>query len=177
MIASRDASEATPPVAPAGRAIRRDARSGLRASPGCPPVKARALDLFWDRCEGPIVFGVNDCCMVVADVVLAAGGPDLVAGYRGRYRTARGFVRAFRRAGHSTLAGACEAAFSANGKPVQHAADFDVAMIAHFDLTNNRMASSPGVFIGGHWLFRTDRGGAAVPPSAFTQSPKIFRIL
>ena len=86
----------------------------------------KPLDLFWDLCEGSIRFGVNDCCMVVADVVLAAGGPDLMAGYRGRYRTARGFVRAFRREGHQTLRVACETAFSTNGRECFDAADFDV---------------------------------------------------
>lgn len=135
------------------------------------------LDLFWDRCEGPIRFGVNDCCMVVADVLLAAGRPDLMAAYRGRYRTARGFVRAFRKAGHSTLHAACEAAFEGHGKRVQAPADFDVAVVEHFDLTNNRTAWSPALFIDGAWLFRTDRGGAAVMPEAFNQAPAIYRIM
>jgi len=135
------------------------------------------LDLFWDRCEGPIRFGVNDCCMVVADVVLAAGGPDLMAGYRGRYRTARGFVRAFRRAGHKTLREACEAAFGANGRPVFDPVDYDVAVVEHFDLATKRTVASPAVFIDGAWLFRTDGGGAAVRPTAFPQQPEIYRVI
>lgn len=135
------------------------------------------LHLFWDRCEGSIRFGVNDCCMVVADVVLAAGGPDMMAGYRGRYRTARGFVRAFRREGHKTLREACEAAFSTNGEAVFDPADYDVAMVEHFDLTTKQIVASPAVFIGGAWLFRTDRGGAAILPSAFRQQPEIYRVL
>ena len=134
------------------------------------------VDLFWDRCEGSIRFGVNDCCMVVADVVLTAGGPDLMAGYRGRYRTARGFVRAFRREGHKTLHAACEAAFSANGRLVYDPVNFDVAVVEHFELTTNKTMASPAVFIGGSWLFRTDRGGAAILPAAFRQNPTIFRL-
>lgn len=119
------------------------------------------LDLFWDRCEGPIRFGINDCCMVVADVVLAAGGADLMAGYRGRYKTARGFVRAFRREGHTTLRDACEGAFHANGRQVQHPQDFDVAVVEHFNLTEQKTVASPAILIGGFWMARTDRGGAA----------------
>lgn len=135
------------------------------------------LDLFWDRCEGSIRFGINDCCMVVGDVVLAAGGPDLMAGYRGRYRTARGFVRAFRRAGHQNLREACEAAFSANGRQVYDPTDADVAVVEHFDLSTQKIAASPAVFIGGAWLFRTDRGGAAILPAAFREQPTIYRII
>src|SRR5262245_4335752 len=88
-------------------------QSGARIMP---TRKPSPVDVFWDRCEGPIRFGVNDCCIALADTILAAGGPDLMAGYRGRYSTAIGFARAFRRAGHETLAAACEAAFRANGE-------------------------------------------------------------
>lgn len=118
------------------------------------------LDVFWDRCEGSIKFGTNDCCTALADTILAAGGPDLMAGYRGRYTTALGFARAFRKAGHETLVAACEAAFAAHGEMVDEPEDFDVAMIGHFDLTHQRTIVSPGFFYDGVWLTRTDRGGA-----------------
>jgi hypothetical protein len=134
------------------------------------------IDLFWDRCEGPIRYGVNDCCMVVADVVLAAGGPDLMAAYRGRYRTARGFVRAYRKRGYSSVDAAATAMFRKHGEQVHDAADFDVAMVEHFDLSLRRVVTSPAVFIGGLWLFRTDRGGVAVKPDAFLKPPTIYRI-
>jgi len=135
-------------------------------------------DLFWDRCEGPIRFGVNDCCMVVADVVMAAGGRDLMSVYRGRYRTARGFVRAFRSQGHATLHAACDGVLLACGREVYDPQEFDVAVIEHFDLTICKTVSSPSVFMGGVWCFRTDMGGAAVLPSAFKDKlPTIYRIL
>ena len=136
------------------------------------------VDVFWDRSEGAIRFGVNDCCMVVADVVLAAGGPDLMAAYRGRYKTARGFVRAFRRAGHKDLRAACQAAFVGNGRRVQSPGNFDVTVLTHFDRTQGRVVTSPAVFIDGVWCFRTDAGGAAILPSAFKdEPPAIYRVI
>ncbi len=137
---------------------------------------AEVLDLFWDRCEGSISFGVNDCCMVVADVVRAAGGPDLMAAYRGRYRTARGFVRAFRREGHETLHEACEASFAGNGKRVQKPQDFDVAMVGYRDRVKG-MVASPGFFHGGFWCVRSEHGGLVLNQSIFEGTPQIYRVI
>jgi len=114
------------------------------------------VDLFWDRCEGPIIFGVNDCCMVVADVIAAAGGPDLMEPHRGHYRTRLGFVRAFRKAGHSSLADAVSAAFAARGRQVDEPRDFDVAVVAYLD--NGERVTSPSFFHSGFWCLRTERG-------------------
>lgn len=133
------------------------------------------LDLFWDRCEGPIRFGVNDCCMVVADVVVAAGRSDLMAGYRGSYRTARGFVRAFRRAGHETLPDACEASFAEHGKRVQSPADFDVAVVQYTHA--GRLVASPAFFHGGFWHLRSEAGGLVLAHDAFQGEARIFRII
>ena len=135
------------------------------------------VDVFWDRCEGPIQFGANDCCLTIADVLVAAGGPDLMARYRGRYKTSRGFVRALRRAGYKTMREACEATLKACGLRVYEPADFDVTVVEHFDLTTAQTVHSPAVFIDGAWLFRTERAGAAILPNAFQLQPEIFRIL
>lgn len=115
------------------------------------------LDLFWQRCEGPIVYGVNDCCMTVADVIVAAGGPDLMAGYRGRYRTRLGFVKAFRKAGFSALDEAIASRFAAYGKESDQPADFDVALVAYLD--NGSGMTSPGFYHSGYWFLRSERGG------------------
>lgn len=133
--------------------------------------------MFWDRCEGPIRYGKNDCCIALADTILAAGGSDLMEGYRGRYRTAIGFGRAFRRAGHETLAAACEAAFRANGKHVEWALNFDVAMVGHRDLGSGRVLGSPAFFHDGFWHVRTERGGAALAANGFDRDPIIWRVL
>lgn len=116
------------------------------------------MDLFWARCEGPIVFGVNDCCMTLADVLAAEGLPDLMAGYRGRYTTRRGFVRALRAAGHRTLVDGITAAFSTHGRRVDVPARLDVAMVSHFDAVTQSEIVSPAFFDAGFWFLRTDSG-------------------
>jgi len=132
------------------------------------------LDLFWDCCEGPIAYGVNDCCMVVADVVVASGRSDLMAGYRGRYATARGFVRAFRRGGHEALPDACEAAFAEHGGQVQAPADFDVAVVQYPHA--GKIVASPAFFYGGFWHLRSEAGGMVLSHDTFEGDPKLFRI-
>jgi hypothetical protein len=44
-----------------------------------------------------------DCAIFPADCVKAMTGVDLAAGFRGRYRTLKGALRALRSAGHSHL--------------------------------------------------------------------------
>lgn len=114
------------------------------------------VDLFWNRCEGPLVYGVNDCCMVVADVVVAAGGPDLMADYRGRYRTRLGFIRAFRKAGHTSLAEAATAMLAATGERVENPRDFDVAVVTYLD--TGEKVTSPAFYHSGYWCLRSERG-------------------
>lgn len=48
-------------------------------------------------------WGTLDCALFAAGAVLAQTGVDLAADFRGRYRTARGSVRALRRFGAGTL--------------------------------------------------------------------------
>lgn len=129
------------------------------------------VDLFWERARGPLAHGVNDCCVTLADVILAAGGPDLMAEYRGRYRTPRGFVRAHRAMGHSDVTAAIMAAFTRHGRPVAEPRDFDVGMIG---LTRDaQRVGAPAFHHSGLWLLRTDSGGAAV-----TDMPdRIFRVI
>jgi hypothetical protein len=124
------------------------------------------MDVFWDGCEGPITFGVNDCCMVTADVILAAGGPDLMAPYRGRYASARGFVRAFRRAGHQTLPAASLAMLQEKGREVFDPRNFDVAVVAYFDKSLEKPSVSPGIFHSGFWHVRTDKGAMVLADGA-----------
>lgn len=120
------------------------------------------MDLFWARCEGPIVYGVNDCCMTLADVLAAEGLPDLMAGYRGRYTTRRGFVRAFRAAGHRTLDAAATAVMAGHGRRVQIAQRLDVAIVRHFDRVTQSAVGSPAFFADGFWFLRSDAGGVAI---------------
>lgn len=49
----------------------------------------------------PFEEGVNDCALFAAGAVLAMTGTDLAEGWRGRYRSTRGGLRALRRAGYA----------------------------------------------------------------------------
>lgn len=129
------------------------------------------VDLFWRRCEGPIRYGVNDCCVTLADVIAAAGGPDLMAPYRGRYRTRLGFVRTFRRAGYATLPDAATAMLERHGRRVDEPGDFDVALVTYLDA--GERVSSPAFFHSGFWCLRSERGGACVKARNLT----VFRVI
>lgn len=70
-------------------------------------------------------WGTLDCALFAAGAVMAQTGVDLAADFRGRYRTARGSVRALRRFGAGTLAAtiaarlpAIEPAFAQRGDVV-----------------------------------------------------------
>lgn len=134
-----------------------------------------ALDVFWQRCEGQIVYGVNDCCMVLADVIVASAGPDLMASYRGRYKTQLGFMRVFRKAGHLSLDAAATAEFARFGNVVSEPKDFDVAMVAYDD--GARRQASPAFFHSGFWCLRSERGGLVLSHATFIGEPKIFRVI
>lgn len=130
------------------------------------------VDVFWDRCEGGIVFGRNDCCVTVADVIMAAGGPDLMAPYRGRYTTRLGYVRAFRKAGYWDFAEALRAAFSTHGCQVDVPDNFDVAIVSH--LRDGEPVTSPAFFHSGFWHTRTEAGGLV---SQSQGEAKIWRVI
>lgn len=94
--------------------------------------------------------------MVLADVIVAAGGPDMMSSYRGRYSTRLGFVRVFRKAGHMALDTAATAEFERFGQPVAEPRDFDVAIVAYSD--GGRRQVSPAFFHSGFWCLRSERG-------------------
>jgi len=115
-----------------------------------------ALELFWERCEGSILYGHNDCCITLADVIVAAGGPDLMAQYRGRYKTRLGFVRAYRKVGHRSLDDAAAAEFERFGHEADLPRDFDVAIVSYADGSKRQI--SPAFFHSGFWCLRSERG-------------------
>lgn len=51
----------------------------------------------------PFAWGEKDCCLAVADIIIAYTGVDLVSEFRGRYRTARGATMALKRYGKGTI--------------------------------------------------------------------------
>jgi hypothetical protein len=119
-------------------------------------------DLFWARAEGGIVFGRNDCCLTVADVLAAEGRVDLMTPYRGRYKTRRGFARLIARTGHRSLADAVAASFSAHGHRVDVPARLDVALVKFFDAVTQSEVVSPAIFDAGFWFMRSDSGALVV---------------
>lgn len=129
------------------------------------------LEVFWERCEGPVSFGANDCCMTIADVILAEGGPDLMEGYRGRYTTRRGYLRAIHREGHGSVAAAAEAMLARVGTPVSVPCNFDVAVASY--LADGKVVQSPAFFHGGFWCLRSDAGMFAAQGEPST----IYRVL
>jgi hypothetical protein len=50
----------------------------------------------------PFAWG-SDCAIFVADCLLAMTGEDAAAGFRGRYKTAAGALKALKKAGHNDL--------------------------------------------------------------------------
>jgi hypothetical protein len=114
------------------------------------------LDVFWLRCEGPIVMGLNDCCVTVADVLKAEGGPDLMADYRGTYSNDFWFLRQIRRRGFTSLREAATDMLERHGKQVQQARDFDVAVVSYATPQGNRHA--PAFHHSGFWNLRSEAG-------------------
>jgi hypothetical protein len=132
----------------------------------------KALEVFWQRCEGPVVFGRNDCCITLADTIMAAGGPDLMAGWRGRYRTEIGFRRIVLRAGFADVGEAARASFAQNGVAVEAPRDFDVALVSYHDRLDGP-ALSPGFYHSGLWNLRGQRGLVSLPGTA----QAIYRVI
>lgn len=56
------------------------------------------------RREVPFVWGANDCALFVADAAQAMTDHDFAAGFRGRYKTALGAMKALRSNGDEDLA-------------------------------------------------------------------------
>jgi len=50
-----------------------------------------ARTIFMERAQGPLIWGFNDCALVIADALLPIIGHDLAAPYRGAYSSAEEF--------------------------------------------------------------------------------------
>lgn len=51
----------------------------------------------------PFVWGEKDCCLAVADIMLAYTGVDFAAEFRGKYKTAKGSLMALKKHGKGSL--------------------------------------------------------------------------
>lgn len=110
---------------------------------GMTPALSDAVARFHARCLEARGWGVNDCCVAAADVLMAGGWPDLMAAYGRDYRSASAWRRRVRRAtGQDGLAGAVRhAALTAGARRLmagEEPADMDLGIVA---------AGAPGVVL------------------------------
>lgn len=69
----------------------------------------RLSEFLMTRGETPFEYGANDCCLFVADAVLAMTGVDFAAAdFRGRYKTEAGAYKALKKFGGGGIAGMME---------------------------------------------------------------------
>lgn len=64
-----------------------------------------ALAEYLEWCKDkPFVWGKHDCCLFAANAVVAMGGQDYAAEFRGKYTTAIGSARALKKYGQGDIA-------------------------------------------------------------------------
>jgi len=87
-----------------------------------------ALHNFIDsRRKEPHKWGYNDCALFVADAVQEITGNDYAADFRGKYRSAKGSVKALRDRGYTDVSGVPDSLF--NSVPADKAMKGDVVSI------------------------------------------------
>lgn len=89
----------------------------------------RLAGFLRQRARDPFAWGSNDCALFAADATLAITGQDFAAGFRGRYATALGALRALRAAGAEDLAGYVTQVLGAP-IPAAHAQRGDVVLFS-----------------------------------------------
>lgn len=132
-----------------------------------PHVRA-ALTRFEERVNEPRTYGVNDCCVAVADVLQTATGRDPMARFRNRYRTARGYLRVMRAEGCKTVEealalGAADAGFEVcDPDNPTGPADFDMGLVLLIPyglvIENGQVGATPAFFHSGYWHAMTPDG-------------------
>lgn len=123
-----------------------------------------ALTRFFAAASGPMVCGVNDCCVAVADAIQDRFGVDIMAGRRDAYRTPKQAVKEALRRGNRNVAqaivqAAVEAGFiEVSGAPE----DWDIALIRYVDMGSGREELAPGLRMSGYWMVRSHAGVSAL---------------
>lgn len=113
---------------------------------------AGVLAGFLDRAaRTPFAYGADDCCLWLADWLVALGRPDPAAHLRGRYRTALGCARVLKREGGVlAVVGACA---EAAGLVRTHAPRLgDVGVVT--ELTARGEQRVGGICLGPRWAMR-----------------------
>lgn len=100
----------------------------------------------------PFAWGRHDCCLWVADWLVARGRPDPAAAWRGRYRTPLGAARVLTR-----LGGVIGAAHALGLEPTDRAICGDVGVVAVIGL-DGRRAEAGAICTGRRWATLTAAG-------------------
>ena len=108
-------------------------------------------DYIASKRHQPFEYGINDCCMFVADAVIAITGEDPIPEFRGQYNSLATSVIALRDIGEGDLESTMDARVPAI--PIGHAQRGDIAF---YD-------GSIGIVAGGYAWFVTDDGLERVP--------------
>lgn len=112
-------------------------------------------DFLAQSARVPFRYGRSDCCLWVADWLIAQGRPDPAEGFRGRYRTKLGCARLLRKHGGVLviLTGCAErAGLSPTGAPA--AGDVGVVEV----MTPDGPGLSGAIYTGRRWATRAVHG-------------------
>ena len=105
-----------------------------------------ALALYLESCtDKPFKWGEHDCCLFAANAVVAMGGQDYAADFRGKYRTKTGALRALKRYGKGDIASTMTALLGEPCAPLQ-------ASRGDFVLLENQGDPALGIVFNGIWF-------------------------
>lgn len=131
------------------------------------------MDIFLKRCEQPWARCLNDCFSAPADQLFETFGVDVMARFRGRYKTALGYMRAVKKAGYEDEIEAFECEMKKAGFELCNPpyTNFDTGIIRY--LEGVKLISAPAIMHSGMWNIRSKSGWLAL--SADTEAEKVYR--
>lgn len=129
----------------------------------------RLQTIILERNKRAFEAGRHDCCLTAADLIKTMTGTDLMKGFRGRYRSVPGAIRALRHIGKGTLLVTLISVAASHKmkqiKPPARAQMGDLVLIKGLPLDFSR-GQAAGVCIGSDAIFPSDIGWARVPMSS-----------
>lgn len=121
---------------------------------------ASGIDTYLERCAGPIAWGVNDCCIAIADALVAEGRADPMARWRGRYANRFGFHKLLCDEDYSSFE-AMLASELGRYEQIENAEPFAVSMSSW--LESGVQVIAPVFYLHGWWHARSESGALALP--------------
>lgn len=103
-----------------------------------------------EKRDSKFVWGENDCCLAVADIVKDFSNVDIAEKFRGRYTTAIGSVRVLNRCGGGSIASAVS----------QTLKEVELALVSRGDvvLIETYVGDSLGLYFGSRVWAMTEEG-------------------